>query len=476
MTNLIGPITVDFQISLTRRGDLAAQVYRQLLDAILDGRLRAGEKLPPSRELAKRLEISRNTVAAAYDRLTAEGFLIGRVGAGTFVGTFERKRRRGAPSGSVRPREVWQSMAVPPPNADTPEYDFRVGIPDPHLFPMQTWRRLVTHELRPSSLAGYADPAGHVGLRDAISRYAGRARSVKAEAADVIVTQGAQQALDLIGRVLIEPGSVVALEEPGYPPARLLFQSLGARIAPVPVDAEGLDVRAIPKGTRLIYTTPSHQFPLGMPMSLHRRTALLDWAQRHDAAIIEDDYDSEYRFADRPLASLQSLDPGGRVIYVGSFSKTLLPTLRLGYLVAPATLQPALRAAKQLADWHSDLTSQAALARFIDEGLLERHIRKTIRGYQSRRQEILTILTRDFGKWLTVVPSVAGLHISAHLHPFTAVDLDRARGLGVAVRPLEAFYARLARPGLVIGYGAVRADRIADGLRLLASTFRTESP
>ncbi|MEV4802773.1 PLP-dependent aminotransferase family protein [Nonomuraea sp. NPDC049421] len=449
-------------ISLDGRRDLAAQVYRQLLDAILDGRLRSGERLPPTRELARRLEISRNTVALAYDRLVADGFLVGRAGAGTFVSA-EPVRGRAAPKGVVRPRTVWQDLPLPPAPSPAARYDFRVGVPDARLFPMETWRRLVARELRVSA-AGYADPAGHEPLRAAVSRHIGLSRSVHAGPEDVLVTNGAQQALDLIGRVLVEPGTVVAVEEPGYPPARLLFRTLGARVAGIPVDGEGIDVTALPHQARIVYVTPSHQFPLGTPMSLARRAALLAWAERRRAMIIEDDYDSEFRFGDRPLEPLQSLDRAGRVIYVGSFSKTLLPMLRLGFLVAPASLAPALRAARQLTDWHGALPTQAALARFIDEGLLSRHIRKATREYAARHAMIAEALDAD--ERLLPVPSTAGLHLCARLAPGVTVE----DGDGLAVEPLEAYCGeRPAQRGLVLGYGAIRTDAVAAGLRLLRS-------
>jgi GntR family transcriptional regulator / MocR family aminotransferase len=350
---------VDLQVSLAGRGDLAARIYRQLLDAILDGRLRAGERLPPTRELARRLEVSRNTVATAYDRLTAEGFLVGKVGAGTFVSTapITRLRSRSAPAGGARPRPSWRTAepVMLPRAGEDPVYDFRVGMPDPRLFPLETWRRLVARELKPAALrsAAYADPGGRPDLRAAIARYVGVSRSVRTGADDVLVTNGAQQGLDLIGRVLIEPGAMVAVEEPGYPPARAVFESHGARVVGVPVDSDGLDVTALPRSAALVYVTPSHQFPMGIPMSLARRTALLEWAERAGAVVVEDDYDSEFRFSDRPLEPLQSLDTAGRVVYVGSFSKTLLPGLRLGFLVPPASLRSALRAAKQLSDWRA---------------------------------------------------------------------------------------------------------------------------
>ncbi|MEO3798036.1 PLP-dependent aminotransferase family protein [Nonomuraea sp. B10E15] len=455
---------MDVHISLGGRGDLAAQVYRQLLDAILDGRLRSGERLPPTRQLARSLEISRNTVALAYDRLVADGFLVGRAGAGTFVSA-EPVRGRAAPKGVVRPRAVWRELETPqsPPSAPSARYDFRAGVPDARLFPMETWRRLVARELRVSA-AAYGDPAGYEPLREAIARHIGLSRSVHAGPGDVLITGGAQQALDLVGRVLIEPGDTVAVEEPGYPPARLLFRSLGARVAGVPVDAEGIDVPAIPGSARIVYVTPSHQFPLGTPMSLARRAALLAWAERRRAVVIEDDYDSEFRFGERPLEPLQSLDRAGRVVYVGSFSKTLLPMLRLGFLVAPASLGPALRAARRLSDWHGEVPTQAALARFIDEGLLARHIRRATREYAARHALVAEALAAD--DRLLPVPSTAGLHLCARLAP--GVSVRPAPEL--AVERLEAYCGDApAQAGLVLGYGAITKDAIPEGLRLLRS-------
>ncbi len=478
---------MDLQVTLGDRGDLSARIYRQLLDAVLDGRLRAGERLPATRELARRLDVSRNTVAAAYERLTAEGVLVGQVGVGTFVSSVptpdrrKRGRPRTAPAGSgLRPRRLWMSIPDRGHGDDSHgyAYDFRVGVPDARLFPFETWRRLMGRQLRPAAVHafGYGDPEGHPGLRAAIARYAGVSRSVRAGADDVLVSQGAQQALDLIGRVLIEPGTCVAVEEPGYPPARHLFQSLGARVVGIPVDGEGLDVAALPAAAKLVYTTPSHQFPLGTPMSLARRGALLDWAERHGAVLVEDDYDSEFRFSDRPLEPLQSLDRHGRVIYVGTFAKTMLPALRVGFLVAPAALRPALRKAKWLTDWHGETFTQAALARFIDEGLMAGHVRRVNREYAARHQQIVAALERDLAEWLQLVPSAAGLHLCAGIRPGATVDVDkvlrRARQVGVLVPALADFCAQApARAGLVLGYGAITRDRIDEGLRRLASCF-----
>jgi GntR family transcriptional regulator/MocR family aminotransferase len=460
---------MDFHVSLAGRGDLSARIYRQLRDAVLDGRLRAGERLPPTRELARRLAVSRNTVAVAYDRLTADGFLTGRVGAGTYVtGSLPAPKPRKTPSArGPQPKAIWRSL--PPPAAtvaDAPEYDFRVGIPDAALFPLETWRRLLARELR-SGFAHYADPGGHADLRAAIARHVGVSRSVRADADDVLVTQGAQQALDLLCRVLLSPGDRVAIEEPGYRQAKLLFASHGAEVVGVPVDGEGLDVAALPSRTKLVYVTPSHQFPLGTPMSLARRTALLAWAERADAVVVEDDYDSEFRFSDRPLEPLQSLDRGGRVAYVGSFSKTLLPLLRLGFLVAPSSLRDALRTARQLSDWHGDVPAQAALARFVDEGLFARHIRRATKVYAERHERITSTVDRVFAGRLRVVPSAAGLHLcalaDADLEPIAA----RAAAAGVAVQTLSDLCGGSPSPGLVLGYGSIPVERIDDGLAAL---------
>ena len=470
---------MEFHVSLAGRGDLSARIYRQLHEAVLDGRLRSGERLPPTRELARQLAVSRNTVALAYERLTAEGFLVGRVGAGTFVCATPPAPavRPAASAGAVSPRTVWRDLATTGgPPAGALRYDFRAGVPDAHRFPIEAWRRQVARQLRdlPLAEADYGDPAGDPALRTEIARHIGLARSVRVPPEQVLVTSGAQQALDLVARVLVEPGTRVAVEEPGYPPAREAFTSFGARLAGVPVDEEGVDVRAIPAGTRLIYTTPSHQFPLGPPMSLARRTDLLAWARQADAVVIEDDYDSEFRFADRPLEPLHSLDRGDHVLYVGSFSKTMVPMLRLGFLVAPPSLLPALTTAKRLADRQTDATTQGAMARFMADGLFVRHVRRSTREYAARRALILTVLRRDFADRLEVVPATAGLHLAAWLCGDEDVPalVERAAAAGVRVEDMASYYGFGAgRPGLVIGYGGIARDRIEDGLRLLGEVW-----
>jgi GntR family transcriptional regulator/MocR family aminotransferase len=474
---------MDIHIRLTRRGDFSVQIYRQILEAVLDGRFRPGDRLPATREFARRLGVSRNTVAVAYERLVAEGVLDGRVGAGSFISldsSATRVSQRSAPAGAVQPRDVWRSLPfLPRPQAM--RYDFGVGTPDPHLFPLTTWRRLLSAELgaNASRHAGYGEAAGVTRLRASIARHVSVSRGVRACADDVIVTSGAQQAFDLIGRVLVTAGASVAVEEPGYRQVRLLFRSLGAHVVGVPVDEEGLAVDAIPRDVRLVYVTPSHQFPLGRAMSLQRRMALLAWAERRGGVVIEDDYDSEFRFDGRPLDPVQSLDRKGRVIYVGSFSKVLIPALRVGFLIAPASLRPALTAAKQLTDWHGETSTQAALARFIDAGLLAGHIRKAAREYGGRYQQIVEVLDRRFAKWLEVVPGAAGLHVAALLRKGCVADMTQVVRLaarrGVRVETLAAFFAGpVSREGLVIGYGAIPTSRIDDGLALLKESFKPQ--
>ncbi len=283
----------------------------------------------------------------------------------------------------------------------------------------------------------------------------------------MLVTNGSQQAVDLAARVLVEPGAAVAMEAPGYSPPCASFTSLGARVVGVPVDDEGLVVDSLPDDARLVYVTPSHQFPLGTAMSQRRKLALLHWARRRDAAILEDDYDGEFRHEGRPLEPLHNLDESGRVLYVGSFSKVLMPTLRLGFLVAPPTLHGALRKAKHVADWHTQVQIQAAAARFVDDGHLRRHVRRMQRVYEERHHPVMEVLTSELSEHLAPVPSACGLHVAALLR--VRVDdlkvVDRAAELGVGVQALSLFgVAHRGPEGLLIGFGGIATDRIREGL------------
>jgi GntR family transcriptional regulator/MocR family aminotransferase len=296
---------------------------------------------------------------------------------------------------------------------------------------------------------------------------------------DITITNGAQQALDVVARALIAPSDRVAVEDPGYLPPRLLFKSLGARVHGIPVDEQGIVVDAIPRRTRLVYVTPSHQYPLGVTMSLSRRLALMDWAARNDATIVEDDYDTEFRFSGRPIEPLHTLDTSGRVIYVGSFSKSLLPTLRLGFVVTPRSCTDAVHKAKYVADWHTSMLVQSVLARFIDDGGFARHIRKASRAYTSRRDTLLKTLARDFREYLEVLPSVAGLHLTAVSRSVSvkkiAAVARRASESGVKVQLLSTCSTDpLTRAGLMLGYGAIPTSRVEEGLRRLRSCFEKE--
>jgi GntR family transcriptional regulator/MocR family aminotransferase len=473
---------VEFHVSLNGKRGLSAEIYRQLRGAIHDGRLRAGEALPPTRELAARLEVSRSTVNVAYDRLIGEGFAMGKPGSGTYVSLHaSRISRHQAPCEAVlQARAIWSQVHFPSSLLRPARFDFRPGRPDAALFPHESWLRIVARESR--RLGGReacGDPAGHRGLRAAIAHHVATSRGLRVEADDVIVTNGAQQAIDMIARVLAAPGDRVVVEDPGYGPPRRLFASLGLEVCAVPVDEQGLVVEAFPERSRLVYASPSHQFPLGMSMTLPRRLELLEWARRADAAIIEDDYDSEFRYDGRPLEPLHVLDAGRRVIYVGSFSKTMLPTLRLGFVIAPPSLRAALASAKFVTDWCSPVATQAALARFIEEGLFARHVRKMRATYETRHRRIAELLNRKLSGELAVVPSSVGMHVAAFARRASVEQIEaaveRASAEGVECSPLSRHAAAERRlAGLVLGYGAIEGERIDEGLevlgRALAST------
>lgn len=474
---------MEFHVSLVGRRDLAGEIYRQLRAAILDGRLEGGTALPPTRELAVRLSVSRTTVSVAYDRLIGEGFATARVGSGTYVthNLVQPATPKKARKTALQPRQLWEDVSLPTELWVGARFDFRAGLPDAHLFPYEAWRRLLAREFRPQGGGGvYDHPAGHTRLREAIARHVGISRGIYADADDVIITNGAQQAIDLIARIYVAPGDRVAVEDPGYGPPRRLFTALGLQVCGVPVDGDGLMVDAIPPQTRLIYVTPSHQFPLGMSMSLHRRLALLKWARDTGGAILEDDYDSEFRFGGRPIEPLHMLDTQGHVIYVGSFSKTMLPTLRLGFLIVPASLRTAVRSAKHLTDWHSPLALQAAMAGFIEEGLFARHIRRMRVTYEARHRLIIDSLASLFPDELSVVSSSVGLHVAALARKRSvgriAAVVRQASALGVECLPLSRCAVGEARKsGLLLGYGAIAREQIPKGLAALRKAFAIES-
>jgi GntR family transcriptional regulator/MocR family aminotransferase len=472
---------VAMHVSLVGRRDLKGEIYRQLRAAIRTGQLRPGEYLSPSRQLAQALAVSRSTVVAAYDRLAAEGFLTSRPGAGTFVSGELVRAKRGAKmrlDDALRPRPIWDSIGMPTVFDRAARFDFRTGLPDATLFPHKTWRRLVARALRSAEQAekSYQHPAGQLCLRVAIAHHIGVSRGIEVSADDIVITCGTQQALDVLARVLLAPGDRIAVEDPGYLPPRQLFRSLGVGVTVVPVDRDGLLVDALPDRVRAVYVTPSHQYPLGVTLSLPRRRALLAWAERNDAAIIEDDYDSEFRFGDRPLEPLKTLDMRGRVIYLGSFSKTLLPTLRIGFLVSPRSLRTAVHKATFVSHWHAPTVAQTALAQLIDNGDFARHIRRAARVYRKRHEVVVAAVKHDFADHLEIIPSTTGLHVAARARRASAEQIDavvgRAAQADVAVQRLSSFAGGgIAGAGMVLGYGAIPLEKIQEGLWRLRQAF-----
>jgi len=457
---------MELHIVIEGRKDLTGQLYRQLSDAIRSGRLAPGQQLPPTRLLAEQLGLSRKTVAEAYSRLTLDKLVVGRVGAGSYVQAPadprpQRMDRSGLASADIVRK--WDSMPTPlrhPLPEGRSRYEFIGGATTPSHFPMDEWRRCVTHALRqdPALRGRYGDAEGVPLLREAIARHIAFARGVVCTPANVVVTNGAQQALDLLGRVLLEPGCVVAVEDPGYPAARGLFASQGAQVVGIPVDGEGIIVERIPDGTRLIYVTPAHQFPLGMPMSVTRRRALLARARDIGAIVIEDDYDSEFRYEGRPTDSLQSMDMHGIVVFVGTFSKVMLPELRLGYMVLPETLLNATLTVKHLTDWHTNTMNQHALAKFIGDGYLQKHIRRCHGIYATRRERLQTLFATLLAPWFELVPAEAGFHLAALCKREIDIDLllRLARRAEVGLYSLANFYAdQPPQQGLYLGYGAI---------------------
>lgn len=483
---------------------LHRQLYDGLRQAILGRRLAPGARLPSSRALAAELGLSRNTVLAALDQLVSEGYVAGRSGSGTFVapelpdtaprrpltmlpgttGTtpadaLSRRGRGLTGQGLVRRGPVRQGPAARAAVSGA-AVPFAPGVPALDGFPFDLWARLLARHWRhpPAALALGGDPAGHAPLRAAIADHVRRVRAVDCGADQVIVLSGIRQAVDLTVRLLLDPGDSVWLEEPGFSGIRAVLAAADLDVVPVPVDDQGLDVAAgaaaAPRA-RLACVAPSHQYPLGVVMSLRRRLDLLAWARETRAWVIEDDYHSEYRYAGRPLAAMQGLDRDGRVIYVGTFSKVMFPSLRLGYLIAPLGLVDAFRAARATLDDHAPMTPQPALADFIAEGHYAAHLRRMRRLYQARQRALIDAASRHLVGLLDLAPDEAGMHLVASLAPALAARMDdtaaaaRAAAAGIAVMALSGFYAgRPRRQGLLLGYAAFDETAIEDAAKRLA--------
>jgi GntR family transcriptional regulator/MocR family aminotransferase len=511
---------------------LYRQVYDGLREAILAGRLRPGERLPATRALAADLGVARNTVILAFEQLRTEGYLIGHRGAGTRVRNALPDALLSIPPGSVggmtSARAVTSvgsaataSTAAPVAGAPSesakdrvrlsrqgailaaagagmvgrggkPPVPFRLGVPALDAFPTRLWARLTARRWRGGGVyLGDGDPAGQPELREAIAEYVANARGARCSADQVIVVGGVQHGVDLIARVLLEPGDPVWVEDPGYLPAHAVLRAAGARLVPVPVDDEGLDIaageRAAP-AARLARVTPSHHFPLGAVLSAPRRLALLDWARRADAWVVEDDFESEFRYAGRPLPCLQGLEamhrgPGeaGRVLYLGTFSKTLAPGLRLGYLLIPEALVDQMRAARGATDWHAPTPQQSVLADFIGDGHYARHLRRVRALYAERQATLIAAAEAELTDHLAIAPDPAGLHLVGWL-PHGVDDQAAAAAAeveGVLVYPVSRYRLTpapaTARGGLLLGYAGFDGTALREGIGKLRRALEAVS-
>lgn len=482
---------MDLALALHGEAPLHRQIYDQLRQGILAGRLGPGQRLPASRTLAKSLGLSRTTVIQAYDQLIAEGYLHTRPGAGTYVGDQlpEALLTAAAPEVSAAaPREITLSaygqrvaQAVSFQRAKPPRISFRYGHPALDLFPMERWRRLLSARCRraaPASL-GYAEPLGYGPLREAIAAYLQQSRAVRCSPEQIMITGGSQQALALIVQLLVNPGDGIAMEEPGYRGAYRIFAAGGARVLPIGVDSQGLRVeqlQGLDPPPRLAYVTPSHQFPTGALLSLPRRLALLQWAHRTGGLIIEDDYDSEFRYGGRPMPALQGLDGQGSVLYVGTFSKVMFPGLRLGYLVLPPSLVKVFAEARWLIDRQPPSLPQEALTDFIIGGHFERHLRRMRTCYDERRGALLEALETYLGP-VEVLGDSAGLHAMVRLElgmeDEGAIALAAQAGIELCSARIQ--YAHPCRWGeFVFGYSSLSPKILRQGIKELALALKQD--
>ena len=471
---------------------LYRQIYQAIQTAILNGEFSPRMRLPSSRDLAKQLGVSRITVVNAYEQLFAEGYLEGKTGAGTFVARDLPDDLLAAPNlekisldtksgNDLNLSPFGQKLAESKNPMRRPKeiLTFQNGLTAIEQFPFDVWSRIAAkHQKNPKrSLLGYGDPAGFLPLREAVAAHLRSARGVKCDAAQVVITSGAQQALDLSARIFLSENDSAIVEDPCYQEARSSFSATGARIVPVPVDSEGLNLSKTPiegENAKLVYVTPSHQYPLGIVMSLPQRLALIEWAKQRNAWIIEDDYNSEFRYSGRPLASLQGLDPAARVIYVGTFSKTIFPALRIGCAVVPPELVGVFAHARALNDVHSSAIDQAILADFISEGHFSRHIRRMRKLYEERQSILLYECRTQLADFIEIGKNEAGMHLVGWLKKgFSDQKISEAAFFkGLRLAAVSSYYSSPPqRQGLIFGYTAFDETQIKLGIAKLREIF-----
>ena len=479
-------------LSLDGEGTLVDRLVRALRSEVEHWPV--GTRMPPTRTLARELGISRNTVVDAYGALATDGLIAGRFGGGSYVSAIDRS--------AADPQEARSSRALarePPrlshfgrrlesldasPILERPglQFDFRYGLPIVGDFPFNTWARIVARRATVASVSalGYGKAAGYEPLRAEIAEYLRRARGITCAPDEIVITNGSQQALDLAARILIDPGDRVILEEPSYEGARQAFSVAGARILAVPVDRDGLRVDELPKRSgrcRVVYVTPSHQFPTGAVLSAPRRRELLRWAHAHGSYVVEDDYDGELRYDIRPIQAIKGGDLEDRVIYVGTLSKVLFPSMRLGYIVSPRSLVESFVRAKHVCDRQTPMLLQMSLADFMARGHFDRHLLRARRLCGQRRAALLAAVERHLAARVTVEGANAGIHVMMWVKGRVARDvprmIDRAMEAGVGVYPIAPYFIRPPkRAGFLLGYASMDEQRIAEGIKRLAEIVR----
>ena len=465
-------------------------LYTEIRSAVLDGRLKANTRLPSTRSLADQYNLARGTVVAAFNQLEAEGYISSQGSAGTFVApvaieqtsvTKKLKTTRNVKSKASLGKHSELQFGAPtlPPVSHSIGKAFRVYEPAIDLFPVELWARVAARVYRnaPRRLYGKGEAGGYQPLRKAIAEYVGRSRGVRCSPEQILVTSGAQQAFDLASRLLIDPGDSVWMEDPGYPNAAQAFRAAGAKVVPVPVDSEGLQVdkgMELAPHARVVYVTPANQFPLGITMSATRRAQLLGWAVHAGAWIIEDEYDSEYRYSGKPIASLHSLDKSDSVLYVGTFTKLLFNALRLGFIVLPQRLVKAFETARTFMDRHPASLEQAVLAEFITEGHFGAHVRRMKQLYAERLAVLRTEAKRHLSHALEVENAAAGMRALAWIKTGESdkVVAERATQLGLEVAPVSAFTVEHKRkPAILLGFAGCSERELKRGIVLLERVF-----